>query len=153
MSLPIRPITIADAFDAPNFTALCDEYRAESLRNPYVTSAPPDRDAYQYMQDAGVLHMLGAYENDTLVGMVVILIASPPHYAGKLLATVETLFLSKPHRHGRAGVELIRAAESAAVKHGAQGLYISAPSGGRLEDLLPAVGYHETNTVFFRGLT
>ena len=34
MEPTIRTITVAEAFDSPVFAALCDEYRAESLRNP-----------------------------------------------------------------------------------------------------------------------
>ena len=45
-----------------------------------------------------------------------------------------------------------QAAEEVAVMAGAGGLYVTAPTGGRLERLLPHVGYHETNRIFFRGL-
>ena len=53
MEPTIRTITVAEAFDSPVFAALCDEYRAESLRNPDMVGALPDREGYARMVDAG----------------------------------------------------------------------------------------------------
>lgn len=149
--IAIRPITVAEAFDSPVFAALCDEYQAESLRNPCMMGALPNRGAYTQMVDAGFLHPLGAFVGDDLVGLCTVLIAPVMHFGGKVVATTETLFMAEAHRAGGAGQKLLRAAENVAAQAGAGGLYVSAPSNGRLERLLPCVGYHETNRVFFRG--
>ncbi|MDR3004431.1 MAG: GNAT family N-acetyltransferase [Acidovorax sp.] len=148
----IRAITVAEAFDSPVFAALCDEYREESLRNPDMLGTPPDRTGYSRMVDAGLLHPLGVFVGGELVGLCAVLIAPVLHFGGKVIATTETLFVAKAHRAGGAGMELLRAAEGVATKAGAAGLYVTAPTGGRLERLLPRAGYHETNRVFFRGL-
>lgn len=148
----IRTITVAEAFDSPVFAALCDEYRAESLRNPDMMGALPDREGYTRMVDAGLLHPLGMFIDDELVGLCAVLITPVLHFEGKVLASTETLFVAEAHRAGGAGVKLLHAAEEVAVLAGAGGLYVTAPTGGRLERLLPHVGYHETNRVFFRSL-
>lgn len=148
----IRPITVAEAFDSPVFAALCGEYQAESLRNPDMLGALPDRNGYTRMADAGLLHPLGVFVGGELVGLCAVLIAPVLHFGGKVIATTETLFVAEAHRAGGAGMELLHAAEGVATKAGAAGLYVTAPTGGRLERLLPRVGYHETNRVFFRGL-
>lgn len=148
----IRPITVAEAFDSPAFSAIGDEYRAESLRNPDFLGALPNRVGYERMEAAGLLHVLGVFVGGELVGLCAVLIAPVLHFGGKVIATTETLFVAKAHRAGGAGMELLRAAEGVAAKAGAAGLYVTSPTGGRLERLLPRVGYHETNRVFFRGL-
>lgn len=152
MEPTIRTITVDEAFDSPVFAALCDEYRAESLRNPDMMGAQPDREWYACMVNAGLLHMLGVFIDNQLVGLCNVLVTPAPHFSGKLTASTETIFVAEAHRAGGAGMKLLRAAEEVAVAAGAGGLYVAAPTGGRLERLLPHVGYHETNRVFFRGL-
>jgi len=148
----IRAITVTEAFDAPVFAALCDEYREESLRNPDMLGATPDRAGYQALYDAGVLHPLGVFVGTELVGLCAVLISPVLHFGGRVIASTETLFVAQAHRAGGAGGALLRAAERVAFEAGANGLYVTAPSGGRLERLLPRAGYHETNRVFFRRL-
>jgi len=104
------------------------------------------------MCDAGVLHPLGVFVGDELVGMCAVLVSPVLHHQGKLIAATETLFVAKAHRAGGAGLALLRAAESVALAVGAAGLYVTAPVGGRLEQILPRQGYHATNRVFYREL-
>lgn len=152
MEPTIRAITVDEAFDSPVFAALCDEYREESLRNPHMMGALPDREGYTRMVDAGLLRPIGVFVGEELVGFCAVLITPVLHFGGKVIASTETLFVAKAHRAGGAGLKLLRAAEEVALNAGADGLYVTAPTGGRLERLLPHVGYHETNRVFFRGL-
>jgi GNAT superfamily N-acetyltransferase len=151
MECTIRPLTVAEAFDSPLFAELCDEYRDESLRNPDLWGALPDREGYAALVDAGMLHALGVFVGDELAGFCAVLVSPVLHFGGKLIASTETLFVAKKHRAGGAGLKLLRAAEQLAAGFGVPGLYVTAPTGGRLERLLPRVGYHETNRVFFRG--
>ena len=87
MEPTIRTITVAEAFDSPMFAALCDEYRAESLRNPDMMGALPDREGYARMVDAGLLHPLGVFVGEELVGMCAVLIAPVLHFGGKVVAS------------------------------------------------------------------
>jgi GNAT superfamily N-acetyltransferase len=147
----IRAITVAEAFDAPVFAALCDEYRAETLRNPDLLGALPDRAGYERMVDAGLMRPLGVFAGDALVGLCAVIVSPVLHFGGKVVATTESIFVAEAHRAGAAGVDLLRAAEEVAHQAGAGGLYVTAPAGGRLERLLPHLGYVETNRIFYRG--
>lgn len=148
----IRPITVAEAFDAPVFAALSDEYEREAARNPNLLGSKPDRNAYEQLVAAGLLHPLGVFVNGELVGMATVLVTPVLHFGGKVIATTETLFVAKAHRAGGTGRALLHAAEAVALEAGAAGLYVSSPAGGRLERFLPLAGYTETNRVFYRGL-
>lgn len=146
----IRAISVEEVFDSPVFAALVEEYRAESLRNPSMLGTQPDRETYVKLVGAGVMHPLGAFSGDELVGIATVMVSGVPHYAGRLLATTETLFVANKHRAGGAGMKLLRAAEEVAAMLGAEGLYVTVPVGGRLESILPRAGYAETNRVFYR---
>lgn len=147
-----RAITIADIFDSPTFAELCDEYRAESLRNDDLAGPEPDRAAYEHLESSGLIRPIGLFVGDLLVGWCIVLVTPVLHFAGKMIASTETLFISKAHRAGGTGRMLIKAAEEVAASVGVSGLYISAPSGGRLARLLPHLDYRETNILFYRGL-
>lgn len=149
----IREASVDEVFDASAFAALCDEYRAESLRNPQLRGGLPERAGYAQLVQAGMLRVLGAFAGPELVGFCAVLIAPVLHFGGRVIASTETLFVASAHRATGTGLALLRAAEQVALEAGAGGLYVSAPSGGRLERVLPRVGYRESNRVYYRSLT
>ena len=67
------------------------------------------------------------------------------------VATTERFFV-KAHRKTGAGLRLLRAAEEKARALGSPGLLVTAPFEGDLFQVLPRVGYQETNRVFFKSL-
>lgn len=111
MKTEIRLITVAEAFDSPAFEELCNEYRSESLRNPHMLGALPDREGYARMVQAGVLHPLGAFADGQLVGLCTVLVTPVLHFGGKSIATTETLFVAQAYRAGGLGMQLLRMAE------------------------------------------
>lgn len=147
----IQHATVAAVFNSPDFDALCAEYAEEALRNPALANTVPDREMYDRLDAAGMLAVLVAVSDDNaMVGFASVLMAPCMHHAGKLVATVETLFLAKAHRKGGAGLALLREAEALAKHVGAAGLYASAPVGGSLERILPRIGYTHVNTIFWK---
>lgn len=150
MDVLIREVTVDEAFDSPAFGGLCAEYLAEANRNPDMLGGAPNRDGYARMVDVGLMRIWGAFAAGELVGFCTVLVSPVLHFGSRLIATTETLFVAQAHRAGGAGLKLLRAAEAVAAEAGAGGLYVAAPTGGRLERLLPGQGYHQTNSVFYR---
>lgn len=147
-SVVVRPCTILDIENAPNYAVLFQEYASELV----VEGAPPFSvkwDVYHTLEDSGALQAIGAYLDNILVGFVTVLVSVFPH-VGVLMAITESLFVSKEHRKSGAGLKLIRFAEKTASESGAPCLFISAPFGGDLAEVLPHIGYVETNRLFFR---
>ncbi|WP_334157910.1 GNAT family N-acetyltransferase [Oryzomicrobium sp.] len=146
----IRLCTVADLEASPCLGALLDEYAQESAIEglPHPSAQMP---FYRQSEAAGVLSCLGAYRGADLIGFLLILAPVLPHY-GVRMAAAESFFVAGQARKSGAGLKLLRAAEAHAKTLGAPGLLVSAPSGGRLADVLPGVGYRETNRVFFRAL-
>ena len=150
MTLIIKKCSISELEAAPNFSELLAEYAKELV----VDGAPKfnaKMEMYHNLEKVGALQLISAYVNDILIGFVTVLTSIFPH-CGVLMATTESLFVLKQHRKTGAGLKLIRAAEDHAKERGSPCLFISAPFGGILADVLPHVGYRETNRVFFRSL-
>lgn len=145
----IRPITPSEFWSAPNAEALLAEYASESSIAGMPPPAP-SREIYERLEATGLLHVLGAFQGEVLVGFLVMMVATNPHY-GVPLAVTESFFVGSAHRKGGAGLKLLHEAEGIAKSAGAHGILVSAPTASRLADVLPGVGYMETNRAFFRG--
>jgi GNAT superfamily N-acetyltransferase len=148
--LTIGPGSIDALAAAPTIDALLLEYAEEGaidgLPRPW-----PRWDLYRAIEARGHLHVIAAEVAGQLVGFITVLTAPLPRYT-EPVAMSESFFVARAHRKSGAGLKLLRAAEAKARALGAQGLLVSAPSGGTLAEVLPRVGYRETNRAFFRTL-
>ena len=147
----IRRIKFREAAEHPDFDALLEEYGDEA--GMYGMPRPDCQvDMYDKMEQAGILHVIGAFKQDVLAGFISVVVCELPHY-GQMMATTESFFVRSDHRKTGAGLLLLKDAETLATEFGAFGLLVSAPFGGRLAEVLPNKGYTETNRVFFRRLS
>lgn len=145
--IEIKPCTVTEIMAR---TDLTDKYAEESK----AAGMPPyklQQQTYLAMEKSGALTALGAYENNELVGFVVLLTMIVPHYSVKMTMT-ESIFVAKYKRNSGAGLKLIRAAEHHAKEHESYGLLITAPCEGQLADVLPKMGYSHSRSVFLKGL-
>ena len=148
--LTVKKCTIADLEGSFTFSMLLQEYADESS----IKGLPPHNtkmDIYKAMESTGVIYTIGAWFEDALIGFIVVLSPVLPHY-GVVVSTTESFFVSKEYRKTGAGLELLKRAEEYAMSIGSPGLLVSAPVGGAIENVLPRVGYTQTNAVFFRRL-
>jgi GNAT superfamily N-acetyltransferase len=150
MCITIEPITVADAWSYPGFEALIEEYAEESAIEG-LPSPDAKLETYAALEQSGILKTFGAFDDDQLIGFIALLIPILPHYS-EMVATTESFFVASHKRKGGAGLKLLHTAESYCRNQGAKGLLVSAPSKGRLAEVLPRVGYRESNRVFFRSL-
>lgn len=146
----IKRCTVADIEAAGTLPDLLDAYGNES-RIPEFGEVSASFDVYRAMEASGALHILGVFAPE-LVGFASLLIYGLPHYAGRRICTMESLFVMPNARTGGAGLKLLRAAEMLASDLGGTALMVSAPVEGRLAEILPRAGYRETNRVFLRAL-
>lgn len=148
MTVFIRKCTISEMESASNIAELLDEYAGESA----ITGLPHPSvrvETYKYLETVNAIYAIGAFIDELLIGFLVVLSPILPHYSVKV-AVGESFFVSKSYRKTGAGLKLLNAAEHYAKDIGACGLLVSAPIGGNLAEVLPHVGYTETNRVFFR---
>ena len=148
--LVIKKCTASEVIHNHAFPALRAEYAAESAVRGLPD--PAEKEAmYQLMEANEAFQLFGAFLGAELIGFVAVLAPVLPHY-GRVIAITESLFVAAAHRKTGAGMALIRQAERYAREIGSPGLFVSAPSGGRLCAILPRIGYRETNRAFLKTL-
>ena len=146
--IEIRPVAVSEIEDNPNFPALAKEYEAEAA----IAGFPPPSEklaVYSNLQRSGMFQAFGAFDGGLLVGFVAVLTPVVPHY-GVTIAVTESLFVGRAYRKTGAGLKLLRAAEAHSRAAGSPALTVSAPTGGRLAQVLPRIGYRETNRSFVK---
>jgi GNAT superfamily N-acetyltransferase len=146
----IERVKFADLESHPSWLPMLDEY-ADECQLAGMPRAECQSDMYRAMEQYGALHSHAVYVGDDLAGFCFLLISTLPHY-GKVVGTTESIFVRQAYRHTGAGLALVRAIEKYAREQEAIAMIFSAPKGGRMEQLMPALGYANTNLVFFKGL-
>lgn len=147
MSVEIRRTT----FDEVRLSGLAEECAEEAS----IKELPPPVlgwDQYKAMEAAGAIYPMGAYLGTALIGIIFILSPDLPHYKGTRLAVTESYFVGNAYRKSGAGLKLLRAAETYAKEIGCAGILVSSPFDGDLAQILPRIGYRETNVVFFKNV-
>lgn len=148
----VRFSTIDELEREPNLPELLAAYAAESA----IAGMPgyhAQMDSYRQLETAGLLHAFASYDGLNLAGLLLLMLAPLPHYGGAIIATTESFFVAPESRHAGHGIRLLRAAETHARTLGAVGLFVSAPKGGRLAQVLDGMeSFSEASRVFFKGL-
>lgn len=146
----VRKTTIAEVEENENFPNLAKEYAQESS----IHGLPPPIEkiaSYRVIESSGIFQTYGAFLGEMLVGFIAVLTPVIPHY-GVAITVAESFFVGKAHRKTGAGLKLLRAAQEHARQKKSPGFFVSAPFGGILAEILPRLGYRETNRVFFKEL-
>lgn len=147
----IRPCTVDEIERSESLPELLDAYAQES-RIPELGEVCPDMATYRDIEARGAMRAIGAFSPD-LVGLATLLIYGLPHYGGRRIASMESLFVLPSARKNGTGLRLLAAAKKLAHDLGASALLVSAPVGGRLDKVLRnSAGCRETNHVFLMGL-
>lgn len=151
MPVVVRPCTYADIENAPAFEAMLAAYGDESSVSASWRPVPQG-DTYRALEANGLLHVLGAYQDDVMVGFLTVLTTTLPHF-GRRAAVTESFFVSPAHRKSGAGLALLRAAERLATELNTDGLLVSTPAGGQLDAVMDRLdGYRLSNRVYFKEL-
>lgn len=132
--------------------ALLQEHWQELARNKSVMVLKPDVERYRQLEASGALIALFAYDGDVIVGYSVCCITRHLHYADLTMATNDVLFVTKSHRHGRTGLQLIAETEAYAKLRGAQLMVWHAKQHTQLEVILPRLGYAVQEIAFSKVL-
>lgn len=149
--IAVIPYRFADFEAHPDTPALVAEYAEESAI-PELGGANPQWEMYRRMEEMGAVRMLAAFRGEALVGCLVLIVSVVPHF-GLTIASTESIFVARAARKTGAGLKLLHEAERLARESGAVGLFVSAPSGGQLAQVLDRLkSWRETNRVFFKRL-
>lgn len=146
--IEIKSLSAREFFDQPNVWHLFREYAQESLIDGFI-DPDPSIETYQWLEDMGILHAIGAFVDGKMIGFISILTSAPPHYK-QAISNIESFFVSMDYRRSGAGLKLMRAAEDYAKSIGSPVITFSAPVGGKLDRLLDKMNYRHTTNVYMR---
>lgn len=149
-SASIRRCSFSEVESSPNLEALLQGYGEEY---PAKEFGPPNMqvEMYRQMEQMGIFHVIGAFRRGLMVGFAGLLSSVQPHF-GHRIAVVESLFVLGSERKSGAGMRLIRECERMAKELGAFSIGFNAPTGSRLERLLPNIDYRKNATSFCKVL-
>jgi len=150
VAIRIVQTTVADKIESVG--ALLHEHWAELATNPALMVLKPDAAKYAFMEHAGVLVSLCAYDGDQMIGYSVNTLSAHLHYADLTVLHNDVLFVSKEYRSGRTGIRLIQATEAAAKEKGAHMMVWHAKPQTALEAILPRVGYRVQDVMFSKAM-
>ena len=145
----IRESTVSEMLDKAG--ELFADHWDEIALNKQVMVLKPDAARYEAMEASGGLMILAAFDADgALVGYSVNFVMRHLHYADLCICSNDLLFVSKDHRHGRMGLQLIRATEARAKEMGARLMLWHAKTNTPLADIMPRLGYGVQDIIFSR---
>ncbi len=148
MNTHIKAISIPQLQTADNINALLDAYVQESALS--VMPEPiPDWESYTSIEESGGLIVHGVYEEDILVGFMVVMLCYAAQYSATIGNTM-ALFVLPEYRKFGTGKKLVDSVAEAASRRGATALAIGAPSESRLAKAAESMGFKETNRIYLR---
>ena len=130
-----------------DWDALVREYIAETALDSMGAPSVQD-EQYREADRAGELRCLVVLDGDRLAGLLVLTVSKHRHYTRPLMA-VDSIYLRRPWRKGRIGLDLIGAARALAAREGAQGLVLTAIPGSPLDRLAPKIGMVLTHHAYW----
>ena len=145
--MEIKEISAREVYSSPEFDQIVRDYAQEG-GNPDLGNAVPSLEFYDRMEKSGSLRCAAAFDGDRIVGIVFVLATVYPHF-GKIVASVESIWLAKSHRAGGVGLRLIRKAQDLARDMGACGVYFGARVDSRLGQLYSRL-FTPMNTIFWK---
>lgn len=149
-NLEIRPTTVADLMT--NGADLFQQHWNEIALNKQLMVLSPDRARYEALEAGGNLIVLGAYENNALVGYSVSFVTSHFHYSDLTIAQNDLLFLVTRLRGTRLGLDLIYETEREASAKGAKMMLWHAKPNTTLQELMPRLGYGIQDIIFSKAI-
>jgi GNAT superfamily N-acetyltransferase len=127
---------------------LLELHREELTTHKDIMILNPDIEKYQRLQDVGVLHALGLYDGDKIVGYSVNLLTNNMHYADLVYLQNDVLFIHPDYRKGRYGILLIKETELLALKLGAKMMLFHGKPNTNFSNLMPKLGYGVQDIMF-----
>ncbi len=142
-------ITCQEAWDNPSWPKIEREY-AQDVQYPDLP-ADPNWDQYLALEAAGALRCIGVFDGEKLIGFANYVLYSLPHFAGKRLASSESVWVDLDYRGQGVGHMLIQALFDYAKEDGVFGMYLGAKIGTRAAKVFEKIAT-PMNVLYWRKL-
>lgn len=103
------------------------------------------------MYDKGMLHVLGVWDNDRMVGYYIAFLMPHPHYASSgVMAITDVYYLLPEYRRGEWGIALFTEAERTLREKGVVKAYISCKVHQDHTKLFELLGWRKSDYSFIK---
>ena len=108
----------------------------------------PDWEAYEALEQVGILKVFTVRSEDKLVGYYSCVVSSSLHSRGLLQATIDAIYLHPDYRKGLTGYKLIKFAEKCLKEDGVKIILLGTTEVNPIDPLLLKLGYSKTEVKF-----
>lgn len=130
--------------------SLFEAHWKEIAVNQEKVPLDPDYDKYYLLEDMGVLHVVTARDNGTLVGYFVSIIETGLHYKQNVFAINDILFIHPDYRKGSVGIKLIKFTEQCLKDRGIDVLVMRHKAAHDFSRILERLGMTHTESVYMK---
>lgn len=124
----------------------------EIALNKEVIKLNPDWEAYEDLEQSGILKIFTARDNGTLVGYFVVFVSVNIHYKDHLFASNDIIYLSPDYRKGFTGIKLIKFAEKYLKEDGVSVMTINTKVHKPFGPVLKKLGFGLIEEVYSKKL-
>jgi len=125
-----------------------DQHYAETETYQDKVPLNPDYDAYQIMEDLGVLNVFTARDDGELIGYGITFMNMSPHSKEHLFATNDIIYVQKEYRHTEVAPELISGIENIMQQNDVSILTFHMKAHKPFESLLDSLGFDNIESVY-----
>jgi GNAT superfamily N-acetyltransferase len=127
---------------------LLQSHYEEIARHKDKIKLNPDYDKYIELDRIGLVHVVTARDEGSLVGYFISFVISHLHYKDHIMSTNDILYISPSHRKGTTALKLIRFTESTLKSRGVTKILINMKLAHDFSSLLERMGYVEIERVY-----
>jgi GNAT superfamily N-acetyltransferase len=131
---------------------LLEKHWEEVAINKEKIKLNPDWDAYANLEDAGVLKIFTARNEDKLVGYFVVFVKSHIHYKDHLFCYNDVIFVDEEYRKGFTSPRLIKFAEKCLKADGVEVMIVNTKRHKPFDSLLVWLGYKHIENLYSKVL-
>lgn len=131
---------------------LLEKHWQEIALNKDKIKMNPDWESYASLEDAGILKIFTAREDQRLVGYFVVLVKTHLHYKDNLFAYNDVLFLDAEYRKGFTGSKLMKFAEACLKEDGVEVMVVNTKRHKPFDVLLKWLGYSHIENLYSKVL-
>lgn len=147
-SLKFQLTSFEKLVSVPGYDDLVREY-IEETASAAVPYPGEQRDRYRSLDADDRLRCVAVIaKGGELAGLAILLVTQSQHYPYPVIG-IDSLYLRKPWRRGRVGLDLLGSVKAVAVKEGAPGFLIMAPPGSPLDRICTARRYPKTHNCYW----
>jgi hypothetical protein len=121
-----------------------DEIAGDKERMPMR----PDVALYEQLERSGQLQIVTARELGTMVGYMLFIVRSHPHYADVLCGFEDAYFLAMRSRRGSAGIRLIRESITVLKRRGVKRVFIHTKKAKDMGRILTFLGLAHSDEIY-----